>query len=450
MKSLKASLGIVFYKNRIAVSEVRPKSPHDSGRITAEFMLPLEQADSQDLMPQAERFKAFLASSGFKERKAAVGLDAARVFTILLDMPPAKDQTLNDEMIRLQLERKTQLDMDETIFGCAYLRDKIFVTAVLKRQIEQIHSFLAASGIRTVCITPVSPAIAAPTQTQPGCCVLEYPESAELLFYQEGQITAFQGIPNGQGLSAFLPRIRQQLDRFALMRSCGPLNCTLLLSRASSLQIKNSAASVFHKCDIQTLSAASPSEVTGVYARRLAEKAVNGQLPQINLLTAMRPRRKLIWSSKGMSKAALAAAAALLIIGFFALDWHLDRAKINDYNQQLESIRDNVKSAQTMIDRTAYARQWFMRSPLYLDILAELTSRFPEQGGIWLNSLAVDESLNQIVTGKAVGEQAVLDVVDNLESSPRFQNIKILYIRQAGKNTREETFAISFSYVRES
>jgi hypothetical protein len=209
------------------------------------------------------------------------------------------------------------------------------------------------------------------------------------------------------------------------------------------------ARDLFAQSDVHILTADTRCELAQTYARMTAQYALEGKLPPLNLLRSIQPHRSSIRFSRWVPRIAVAALIAMLLVVLLVIEWRLDRRRIADCRQQIQSLSENVKSAEAIIEQTAYARQWFVRRPLYLDMLKELTRCFPEQGGIWLNSLAVDESLNQVITGKASGERAVLDVVDNLKSSPLFREVKILYIRQAGKNTREETFAIRFRCEQE-
>lgn len=450
MKPIKASLGIIFYRNRISVSQVQRRGKFQPESKTAEFALPADKADLRDLLPQAPLFKAFLQKHGFVVNRAVVGLGAERLFSVLLTMPASKDQSLTEDMIRIQLERKTQLDVEETALGYIQKGDRIFAAAALKKQIDQIKAFLLSCGIRLLSITPVSAAIESFVPDQSGCCIVEYPESMELLFADHGQIIGLRDISNGQALSECLPRIQQEINRTSPLHRDHE-DYAFVLSGASASSAGESIRRLFDRSSIKALpQAREPGDLLGLYGRMLAEKAIEGKLPPINFADGMQVHKKLLRNSRWMPRAITAACVLLLVILLFAVEWQIDRRRIADYQEQLGSIKENVAQAQAMVDQSAFARQWFNRQPLYLTILMELTSRFPETGGIWLNSLAIDESLNQVMTGKASGEQAVLDVVDNLKASPYFKEVKVLYIRQAGKNTREETFAISFRFLRET
>ena len=98
-----------------------------------------------------------------------------------------------------------------------------------------------------------------------------------------------------------------------------------------------------------------------------------------------------------------------------------------------------------MIDQVSHAKKWFNREPLHLEHLRELTMVFPRSSDIWLTSLAVDPSLNQVIAGRATSEDAILDVVDTLKANPLFKDIELLYIRKMGNKTTLMTFAINFN-----
>jgi Tfp pilus assembly protein PilN len=450
MKSAKSILGIVFYKNTIAVSQVRSGGGTSVKQKPAEFLLGPEQTDIGELAIHAARFREFLKANNFSAKKAVVGLDAGRIFSTLLHVPPVKEAGMAEEIIRIQLERSTQLDMNELSFTHASTGDKVFAAAALKSNLEQIKSFLLAAGVRVVYVTAASLAVETDFEQSTGCTILEYPRSVELLLTQGGQVVGLRDLSGGSDLTAFLPRLCQEVNRFSLTQR-EHVHCMFKLSGSTGVHAGDAIRRLFDGAVIRTLPGArAASDLTGGYAQIIAEQCIAGNLPALNLLAAAHQRKRHMHASGWMKRAAAVAVLVVAAALFFAFEWQMDHRRIRNYQEQIASVSDIVKSAEIMIDQAGYARRWFNHQPVYLALLAELTRCFPERGSIWLNSLAVDESLNQVITGKASGEQAVLDVVDNLKSSPLFRDIKILYIRQAGKNTREETFAISFRFVPEN
>ena len=142
---------------------------------------------------------------------------------------------------------------------------------------------------------------------------------------------------------------------------------------------------------------------------------------------------------------AIGAVAACLLLGLYIYGWYTDSQAILKYEQDLDSMSKSIPVAEKMIEQVNHAKQWFRRQPVNLENLLELTLAFPRNSDIWLTSLAVDTSLNQVITGRATNEDAILDVVDKLKSNPLFKDIKLLYIRKMGQNTNVMTFAINFN-----
>ena len=83
-----------------------------------------------------------------------------------------------------------------------------------------------------------------------------------------------------------------------------------------------------------------------------------------------------------------------------------------------------------------------------MNCLYELTSAFPQEGRVWATSVMVREDLQAMLTGKAVNESAVLDVLDRLKSNPKLTAVKPMYIRQAGGASKDVSFAIGLALRR--
>ena len=66
------------------------------------------------------------------------------------------------------------------------------------------------------------------------------------------------------------------------------------------------------------------------------------------------------------------------------------------------------------------------------------------------SSLAVKQDRRGAVSGKAVSESAVFEVLDALKSSRALDEVKLLYVRDTAGSSRTVTFAFSFSYSGEA
>jgi hypothetical protein len=185
-------------------------------------------------------------------------------------------------------------------------------------------------------------------------------------------------------------------------------------------------------------SAAAALALAGLQKQRLAVDFLHSRLVSRKRIAL---KGKVAWAA-GM-------AAAVLIAGFFLLlDWQREHQEIEDLKGQLEIMQASVATAKDVVDKTGFARGWYDRRPGFLDCLRELTLAFPVEGRIWATSLAMGENMRVLLSGKATDEGAVLEVLDRLKGSPRFSDVKPLYIREVGGETKDVSFAISFRFVK--
>ena len=146
------------------------------------------------------------------------------------------------------------------------------------------------------------------------------------------------------------------------------------------------------------------------------------------------------------------AGAAVVIIGFFLfllLSWKQTQNDIRLLKNQRTEMASSISDARSIIDKAKFARPWCDGEPKYLNCLRELTLTFPLEGRIWNTNLSIQDAMQVKFSGKAIDKPAVLEVLDRLEESSKFTQVKSLYLHESGdKAKREITFAISFIYVR--
>lgn len=100
-----------------------------------------------------------------------------------------------------------------------------------------------------------------------------------------------------------------------------------------------------------------------------------------------------------------------------------------------------------MVDRYTQTRGWYDRRPPFLDCLRALTLAFPQDGRIWTSSLALQDNMKCVVSGKATDDGLALQLRDTLEKSPQFKEVKLLYVRGGQGTDQTFSFAISFTFV---
>lgn len=185
------------------------------------------------------------------------------------------------------------------------------------------------------------------------------------------------------------------------------------------------------------------------YSQAAALACAEGELAVDFLHSRLRPRRPrrlgrpLVWSM-------IAGGILLLLAAALVVDHHLQQKELNELQSQVEQIKDRYEQAERIVADATFARGWFEPRPAALDCLLQAASAFPSEGYVWATSFAVREDMQVVVSGKAVRESAVLEVVDKLRRDPYLHDVKTLYIRQSGGTTRDVSFAISFTLRRAS
>ncbi len=454
MKQNRTMLGIVLYERNIAVCEAHLSGEEIRIRTSACYTMP-EGQSADTLSSQSAAFKTFLKEHGFKAGKAVVGIPVKQMMTTLVKTPPVKNPDLLHQTIQLNLERKIEADLSDIAFdyevGEGSSQSDILVTMVLKRSIAQIKDLLESCRIHPVQITNTSLGLDLPVSGTADCHIIEYPASFELCLFCQGRLAAVQHIAKSgqQGLDSQTAQKIVRLVNQTLWTASGQTDTAAytLWTFDSAGDAVRSGAAVFGNFQCRRLKTAASDSLISL-AAILAEKVISGHPIPINYLNGRHTQSKPTPYKQWLRRGILAGAAVLVLVGGFLFNWHSDTKQIARLQEQLESMKSGVAAAQEMIDRVSTARAWFSDSPVFLEILRELTLSFPPNGDIWLTSLAIDESHSQILTGRAVREQAVLNAAEELRKKTSFEDVKILYIRKMGKGTDIMTFAIGLR-VRE-
>ena len=80
--------------------------------------------------------------------------------------------------------------------------------------------------------------------------------------------------------------------------------------------------------------------------------------------------------------------------------------------------------------------------------LLDSPNRNPTDGSIWTTSLAIRGDMRGLVSGKAVNDKSVLELLDRLKQNPAFPKVNLVFIHEAGGNTGEVAYAISFEFIQ--
>ncbi|MCK5565367.1 MAG: hypothetical protein KAJ07_08980 [Planctomycetes bacterium] len=460
MKQIRNSLGIVFYGQTIAVSEVKSVGNSCQVRCCAEFTMP-DGVTIENIASQQAKFGDFLKENGFKSKRAVIGISAKQIVSTSLKIPPIEDADTRQQTIKIQLERELNVDFSDIVFDCWDSHCKndetILTMMTLKKTVEATKEFLAAFKITPLSITGSSMGL--DLEARPGidCNIVNYPGSLEVFIFQDRSLKTIVNISKKAKDSFDAEQaadVCRQIDRtlWLLSTKDSRINYTLWTTDSDTDEVGKHLCEEIDGLRVEDIKP-PPEAVSCGYlcdlASHLAGRVISGEPARVNFLNGHHQTKNITIPKHWWSRIAIGIMMLFLLLGLYFYSWYVDLTEIARYQQSLDSMSTSVLDAEKMAVRVAHARQWFDREPMHLDNLRELTMAFPETSDIWLTSLAVDASLNQVIAGRASNEDAILDVVDKLKANPLFKDIKLLYIRKMGKNTEVMTFAINFNCRRE-
>ena len=140
---------------------------------------------------------------------------------------------------------------------------------------------------------------------------------------------------------------------------------------------------------------------------------------------------------------AAAGAAVLVILGGLGVNYYLQSSRVSDLNEQLKSLATPSEGAKKQIEDFRFVQDWYDRRPAFLECLKEIATAFPPEGRCWATYLRVREDMQVELSVKATNQEAALEVLDRLKSSPHLSNVTPMFIR----NTNEKSDEVSFDVV---
>jgi hypothetical protein len=161
---------------------------------------------------------------------------------------------------------------------------------------------------------------------------------------------------------------------------------------------------------------------------------------RMNVKSSLFKKNQVFWAS------AVAAGVVILILVMFFM-WRGDQKDVTELRSRLDGMKDDISSAKDIIQKVNMAGGWYSKRPGILDGLNALTAAFPEEGKIWVTNLALTEKMRGVVSGRAIDEKSVIDVLDALKRNDHFSDVQMIYLQDNGKNSQEVSFSMNFSFT---
>jgi hypothetical protein len=392
----------------------------------------------------AADFGEFLKTNGFKSRKAVVGIQAKHLLTANIDLPTVKNESLINDIVKISFEKKLKMDLSDISFDY-YLANNgsAVVLAALRKYVDGISVFLNKFAIAPLCITGISPVVALDSSKDNSCYIIVFPDHVEMMVIDSDTIKAIKQLPSTDDVDKIISVISRDITLIPDAPD-KPKLCILDYSNHKS-DIADKLQMGLKENGRFTVTKSSSGGTLPELAGLIAGKTVCNRNFRLDFLRGRVAEGRRRQSYRKIApRIALGLAAFLIAAGLFSLAWYSNRAETLKLQAQLSSISAEAAKAKDIINKVNYVKQWFDTNHNYMEIFRQLTLAFPESENIWLSTMAVDDSFNQVITGKATEEKAVLDLLDSLKKNSAFEKVKILYMRKAGKTTDIITFAISF------
>ena len=458
----RTSLGLAVSERRIVAAELASAGGRRSVMRAGQFVLPDGVAWDA---PQevGERLGAWLRKQGMGGA-AVVGVPASWLVTAGHEVPPVDPEALRG-LLRLAAERAFPLPADK--MACDYATappEGQAGTALLigarRDRVEACAQAARAAGLklRAVTSTGATLALAGPDGRDSVTAQIT-PDGIELVLLREGRPGAFRHLHAPGAGAAAAARALELGIRSVLDTAAGaPQRVNIYDALSTDADALSEAAGragleVVHDPTAFADGLAGAAEKAGLPVGQVAPAAalaVAGLDRSLMAFDLTRPRlaRRPVhhwgrWAARAAVLVLACAAGGVAVVA----DRGARKAEIADLKARLNELQPSIAAAQSVVDTVNMARGWYDRRPPFLDCLLNLTRAFPEEGRIWATSLAVQEDMRGVLSGKSVDERSVLEVLDGLTASAAFAEAKLLYMRETRAAAGDTAFAIAFTYA---
>ena len=462
-------LGLAIDEFGISVAEVRirPGRPQVQRLGQLSFEEKLNSDNAKDI---GQKLRQFLRINHFSSKQAIVGFPTKWVVAKEIVVPPASPDALSG-MLNIQAERAFSLNTNDLAFDycgrtSASEQSKVLLLAARREIVEQIRELTHAAGLDVRSITVSALAFGKTlSQTSPEHQFGLYarPTYCELWTQVNGNPVSIQHVPlvtKNRTTDEHVELLTSTIQRLILWSSqrdySPPYRLTIfdgyglsdeLIERLNKqlrpqIAVANGSAGLL---SAGVSSPDSPEESQSIAAVAIAVTAVDADKPSIDFLNPRMGLKKTssrksitIWAS------IIGAVCLMALVAVFA-DWQSDRRYIATYTQELELMSEDITAAREVVDNILYATSWTSQEPVFLNCLRELALAFPEEPVIWATNLRLSENAGALV-GKAVDEESFYGVLDKIKQHEAFNNVQMIHIRNAGRDSREKEFAVNFEF----
>ncbi len=425
----------------------------------------------QNVAATGAALRAFLRQHGITATHAAIGLPARWLVAHDREVPPA-DEAQAGAMLRLQVERLVAADHTDVVFDYAGRPDPAQTTRVLlvgtvRQKLDQVVSLASASGLTTVGVTATALATGGLlSRDDDRTMVMLSEHGAELVAMKQGRVHGLRHLALGAGgdeeFARFASEVRRavalspgagqaaaaqllrwdcpqlsdrqlaELSRSAGLEPCGKLMLDSLGVHVSPAALNGSLGGLAPQSFVPAVAVA----LSGLRGARLPVDFLHSRLaaPRVRHITRLRVL-------------AIAAVAAVILglVGLY-LTVTQRESDATALQARLKAMAPDIKAAEAAVARVSLGRGYYRTRPPVLDCLGAVTMAVRDDDPLWITSFNFRDTNRGQLQGKASEQQMVLAFLDRLRGDPRFSDVQLMDMRDAGGRSRDIAFSIGFAF----
>jgi hypothetical protein len=384
----------------------------------------------------------FLKSNGFTARRVVFGVPARWLILRTHTLPPV-DEANAQAILNLQAQAGSTPELGEMVFDFAgeysHLRPSnvtlIGLAAVWRDRLLRLAKSLS---LNVIAITPgVLAGFIAESHGGRNLVLAIGSECAELAAFEKNRITFLRHLCGRASISALAGDLRRTI---AMLMVGEQAPAELILRNEAELG----------ESDVQAI-----RDAAGIRVVERAGGAMNSVAsalammddrgPEVDFLhpKLLPPRvpiasRRTIW--------ALAAGLVIAVIAIFVFaDLFSIQRGISRSEQRLAAMETELKTARPFVASMQSVEAFQRGNPVSLACLGDVTAMLPEGGQTYLTAFHLQGDVKGDLTGRAVSDKDVLNLMDQFAASGRFIDLKC---KIEGRGSGSEiTFSVTFTYV---
>ncbi|MBN2372218.1 hypothetical protein JXL19_00315 [bacterium] len=416
-----------------------------------------------------ESLAQFIRENKLSAKRAVIGLPARWLMIRQKTMPPSTGESVAG-ILRIHAEHEFSINPDELVIDytgnvASDRSSQLSLGAVLRRKLNSVLGTMRAAGLKAISVTASSITLRILICKKTGMPFPDYflcirSEYSEFLVGKNEQVVDIKHIPGSisTGADHLISELRRIVSLCGAGENAGEKRTLMILDLSDSDEqrlpeiIKSLSTlvdvttcdikAVLKKMDISQVSSRKkflPStalvqafDIRDSFYPDFANSRMNEKVVRIK-------KNQVIWAS------AIALCLIIFVLNMI-FTWKSDKKDIAEMKLKLAEMSTDVKSAQDIVQKAGYARKWYSDRPEILRCLYELTMAFPVEGSIWATNFALNEDMKGIVSGRAVNEKSVVEVLDSIKASNLFSDVQMIYLRESGQSSQEVSFSMSFSF----